>query len=61
VRELRAALVRVLPESVKKDRDLLESIDLALSFESWRRLRKDQALSATRAKQVVARFVGALL
>lgn len=61
VRELRGALTRVLPESVRKDRDLLECVDLALSFETWRRLRKDQGLTATRTKQVVERFVEALL
>jgi AcrR family transcriptional regulator len=61
VRELRGTVMHILPERVRKDRDLVECIDLALSFESWRRLRKDQGLSAPRAKQAMVRFVAALL
>jgi AcrR family transcriptional regulator len=61
VREMRVALTRVLPEAVKKDRDLVECLDLALSFDAWRRLRKDQGLSPARAKQAMERLAAALL
>ncbi len=61
VRELRLALTRVLPDGVRKDRDLFECVDLALSFDTWRRLRREQGLSAARARQVVERLLEQLL
>jgi AcrR family transcriptional regulator len=61
VRELRLGVNRVLPDALRKDRDLLECVDLTLSFDVWRRLRKDQGLSAARAKQVVEKLLEQLL
>jgi len=60
-REQRAALSRLVPKDKRDDALFFESLDLVLSFETWRRLRKDQKLSSPRARQVLERLVGALL
>lgn len=60
-REQRAALVAILPEERRADPQLLEGLDLLLSFDTWRRLRKDQKLSEARARQILQRLVAALL
>jgi hypothetical protein len=45
-----AILVRIVPANRRADASFVESLDLALSFESWRRLRKDpEAFSGSRA------------
>lgn len=49
-------LAPVLP----KDDDLAEALDLALSFDVWRRLREDQGLSVAQAKRVMRRTARAL-
>ncbi len=59
VREQRAALSAVLPRD--SDPLLLDSLDLLLSFDTWRRLRRDQKLPRARARQVLERLVGAVL
>ncbi len=59
-REQRASLSRVVPTAKRDDVWFFESLDLVLSFESWRRLRKDQQLSVPRARWVLERVVGAL-
>ena len=59
-REQRAALVRIIPTD-RRDPLFLESLDLVLSFETWRRLRKEQKLSPARARQVLEHFVNVLL
>lgn len=61
VRLQRAALMRILPESKRENATLVESLDLLLSFETWRRLRKDQKLSTARARQVLETLTEALL
>jgi AcrR family transcriptional regulator len=61
VREQRATLVQLLPEAKRADAGFLDGLDLLLSFESWRRLRKDQKLSPAAARQVLERLVSALL
>ena len=38
-----------------------EILDLLLSFESWDRLRRDQALSPDQAREALERAVDALL
>src|ERR1035437_9211041 len=43
-REQRAGLSRLVPKDKRDDALFLESLDLVLSFETWRRLRKDQKL-----------------
>jgi AcrR family transcriptional regulator len=59
--EQRASVSRVLPKKQRDDAAFFESLDLVLSFETWRRLRKDQKLALPRARQVLERLVGALL
>ena len=60
-REQRAELGRLVPKDKRDDALFFESLDLVLSFETWRRLRKNQKLSLPRARQVLERLVGALL
>lgn len=61
VRELRERLLRWLPELARLEPDLLEAVDLAMSFEAWVRLRTDQRLSRVRATAIIERTVTALL
>lgn len=55
----RQTLRAVLPASLAKD-EALEALDLALSFEAWRRLRYEQGLSVKQAQAVLRRIVGAI-
>lgn len=57
----RKALARVLPAEVVRDKDLFEALDLAISMDSWARLRKEQNLSVHRSLAVTRRIVDALL
>ena len=61
VRALRADLLRWLPELRRAPADLVEALDLALSFEAWDRLRTDQKLGRDRARDALLRTVFALL
>jgi len=45
VREQRAAIAAVLPERLRDDPTVVDSLDLLLSFDAWRRLRLDQGLN----------------
>lgn len=58
---LRQMLLFVLPRVIKDEPDLLEALDLVLSIETWRRLRREQGLSARAAHRVVSRMVETLL
>lgn len=49
---VREVLFSVLPPSIRDDEVRFEAIELALSLESWTRLRFDQALSADMAAKV---------
>lgn len=60
-RLLRGVLLFVAPKSVSEDRTLFEAVELTLSFESWRRLRQEQRLSAKMAGSVMRRMIAALL
>jgi AcrR family transcriptional regulator len=60
VRELRAALLRALPELAEAPGELVEALDALLSFEAWDRLRSDQRLSRERAQASLERAVLAL-
>jgi len=60
-RQQRLALHRVVPKEKQNDAVFFESLDLVLSFDTWRRLRKDQELSLSRAKRVLQHLIGALL
>lgn len=59
-RALRQDLKRWLPE-LQDDPELAAALELALSFESFDRLRRDQNLSARRTRGVLARTLSALL
>jgi len=61
VRALRTDLLRWLPELRRAPVDLVEALDLALSFEAWDRLRTDQRLGRDRARAVLRRAVLALV
>ncbi|HEY9234122.1 MULTISPECIES: TetR/AcrR family transcriptional regulator [Phenylobacterium] len=56
----RALLLGHLAAVLPDDADLAEALDLALSFDVWRRLREDQGLSAERAERVMRRIARAL-
>ena len=57
----RAYLVALLPKEIASKPGLLESLDLMLSFEVWSRLRREQGLTARRARGVIEDLVGKLL
>lgn len=57
----RTLLVDVLPLAIISDPDLLEAMDMATSFVTWRRLRYDQDIDIETAERVVRRTVGALI
>jgi AcrR family transcriptional regulator len=61
VRELRAALLRWLPELEGAPPDLVEALDLAASFEAWDRLRSEQRLGRERARAALERIVLSLV
>lgn len=61
VRLQRAAFIAVLPKARHDDFLFCESLDLLLSFDTWRRLRKEQKLSRPKARTVLQNLVGALL
>ena len=56
----RRRLKDVLPESIANDTLLFEALDGILSIEYWVSLRRDQGLSAARAKSVVTTAVAKL-
>jgi AcrR family transcriptional regulator len=60
-RMLRGVLLFIVPKTVSDDRTLFEAVELSLSFESWRRLRQEQRLSAKSATAVMKRITAALL
>lgn len=59
-REQRAALVRALAADERADTAFFEALDLLLSFETWRRLRKEQKLSVVRARRTIDLLLDAL-
>ena len=61
VRELRAALGRWLPELEDARPEVVEALDLALSFEAWDRLRSEQRLGVERARDTLEHLALALL
>lgn len=56
----REALLAVLPATIAAQTERIEALDLALSFEVWRRLRVEQRLPAKQAASVMRRLVRAL-
>jgi AcrR family transcriptional regulator len=61
VRELRADLLRSLPELAAAPAALVDALDVVTCFEAWDRLRTDQRLSRERAQAAVEHAVLALL
>jgi AcrR family transcriptional regulator len=61
LRELRADLLRSLPEVASAPAALADALDVMTCFETWDRLRSDQRLSRERAQAVVELAVLALL
>ena len=61
VRELRAGLLRWLPELATAPSAVRDGVELATSFEAWVRLRNEQRLSRARAVAVVEHLVTTLL
>jgi len=57
----RQTMLAVLPESVAAQSERIEALDLALSFEAWRRLRQEQKLPPRQAAMVLRRIVRALM
>jgi AcrR family transcriptional regulator len=55
VRTLREDMLRWLPELIRAPGDLIDALDLVLSFEAWDRLRTDQRLGRERAREVLVR------
>lgn len=53
VRELRANLLRWLPELERAESGLADAAELATSFEAWDRLRAEQRLSRARAAAAI--------
>lgn len=58
--EQRAILEAVLPPHIRKDAATLAALDLIFSIDSWLRLRREQKLSVTATKAVIARAASAL-
>lgn len=57
----RALLLGHLDGLLPDDVDLAAALDLALSFDAWRRLREDQGLSREAAERVMRRIARALV
>lgn len=57
----RSLLLGHLDGLLPDDADLAEALDLALSFDAWRRLREDQGLSCAAAERVMRRTARALI
>ena len=51
----RQALLAVLPATLARN-EMLEALDLTLSFEAWRRLRYEQGLGVKQAQDVLRRI-----
>lgn len=61
IRILRETLIQALPPALREDAVLVDALEMALSFETWRRLRMDQHASPESARAVMSRFVDTLL
>ncbi|MDX2233453.1 MAG: TetR/AcrR family transcriptional regulator [Hyphomonadaceae bacterium] len=57
----RAGLNSVLPRAIVSDAVLFAAIEMATSFQAWRRMRQDQGLSPTDAERVLRFTVDALI
>jgi AcrR family transcriptional regulator len=57
----RSALLESFPKELLRDKALLEALNLALSFDTWMRLRREQRLNRAAARRVVLLTCSALL
>jgi len=57
----RAYLLAILPKEITSKPALVECLDLMLSFEVWSRLRREQRLTARRARGVIEDMVQKLV
>ena len=58
---LREILVGRLPAKIARQSQLVETLDLLVSFEAWQRLREDQNLDVARARRVLKGAIAAVL
>lgn len=61
VKALREILIALLPAKVARRTQLIEALDLLVSFEAWDRLREDQGLDVARARRVLKSAIASLL
>jgi AcrR family transcriptional regulator len=61
IKAQRAFLGALVTEEAREDGPLFESLDLVLSFETWRRLRQDQNLPRAKARATVERLIQRLI
>jgi len=61
VQMLRQILLGLLPKEIARNTDLVEALDVLLSFETWSRLRDDQGLSVARSKRVLKQAIQSVL
>jgi AcrR family transcriptional regulator len=61
VQALRQILLGLLPAKAVRDSQMVEAIDLLVSFEAWRRLREDQRLDVAKARRILKGMIGAVL
>lgn len=61
VEALRQILISLLPREAVRDDQLVEAVDLLVSFEAWQRLREDQGLTAAKAQRVLKATIDAVL
>jgi len=57
----RDTLLAILPAAIQADAERVQALDLALSFEAWRRLRTDQGADIAQARAVMRRMASALV
>ena len=57
----RTSLVAVLPQTILDDAPVVSALEATLSFQCWRRLRHDQALTVDEARAVIGTLLDALL
>lgn len=61
VEALRDILIGLLPPKVARQSQLVEALDLLVSFEAWQRLREDQGLDVTKARRVLKGTITSVL
>ncbi len=61
VQMLRQILLGLLPKEIAGKADLVDALDMLLSFETWSRLRDDQGLGIAKAKRVLKGAIQSVL